>query len=227
MKKVKWLKLNIRLEFEKAVKRLSLDSFTEDKGKGFIFDKIRHDSAHGRFVERIIYHDQVSNFDGSETIVERVEYRTTNFSVSLDTLPIMQLTNPPRTLKPFSQALVRNLGLGVSLEEIDINPMDWLNEISSNVNINLTQLDISRVRVADYATAKMQIIGSSDLRKYYKEELEGKKIRIDKLVCSVNSLEYSGKLKITNNALAYIDVKNENNFTKIIFDTLRKIALQS
>jgi hypothetical protein len=37
----------------------------------------------------------------------------------------------------------------------------------------------------------MQIIGSSDLRKYYKEELEGKKIRIDRLVCSVNSLEYS------------------------------------
>lgn len=49
MKKVKWLKLNIRLEFETAVRRLSLDSFTEDKGKGFIFDKIRHDFASGRF----------------------------------------------------------------------------------------------------------------------------------------------------------------------------------
>ncbi|XAM73601.1 hypothetical protein PSCN1_21030 [Pantoea stewartii] len=34
MKKVKWLKLNIRLEFETAVRRLSLDSFTETKGKG-------------------------------------------------------------------------------------------------------------------------------------------------------------------------------------------------
>lgn len=226
MIKVKWLKLNIRLEFEKAVRCLSLDSFTEDKGKGFIFDKIRHDFAHGRFVERIIYHDKVSNFDGSETIIERIEYRTTNFSISLDSLPIMQLTNPPRTLKPFSQALVRNLGLGVSLEEIDINPIDWLNEISENININLTQLDISRVRVADYATAKMQIIGSSDLRKYYNEELKGKKIRIDRLVCSVNSLEYSGKLKITNNALAYIDVKNVNDFTKIVFDTLKKISLQ-
>lgn len=39
MKKVKWLKLNIRLEFETAVRRLSLDSFTEDKGKGFILIK--------------------------------------------------------------------------------------------------------------------------------------------------------------------------------------------
>lgn len=175
MKKVKWLKLNIRLEFETAVRRLSLDSFTEDKGKGFIFDKIRHDFANGRFVERIVYHDKIPSFDGSETTVERIEYRTTNFSVALDSLPVMQITNPPRTLKPFSQALVKNLGLGVSLEEIDINPIDWLNEISSSVNINLTQLDISRVRVSDYATAKMQIIGSSDLRKYYKEELEGKK----------------------------------------------------
>jgi hypothetical protein len=65
--------------------------------------------------------------------------------VALDALPVMQITNPPRTLKPFSQALVKNLGLGVSLEEIDINPIDWLNEISSSVNINLTQLDISRL----------------------------------------------------------------------------------
>ncbi|EFE8339248.1 hypothetical protein DP190_01060 [Enterobacter cloacae] len=227
MKKVKWLKLNIRLEFETAVRRLSLDSFTEEKGKGFIFDKIRHDFASGRFIERIVYHDKISSFDGSETTVERIEYRTTNFSVALDSLPVMQITNPPRTLKPFSQALVKNLGLGVSLEEIDINPINWLNEISSSVNINLTQLDISRVRVSDYATAKMQIIGSSDLRKYYKEELEGKKIRIDRLVCSVNTLEYSGKLKITNSGLAYIDVRNENEFTKIVFDTLKKVTIQS
>lgn len=67
------------------------------------------------------------------------------------------------------------------MEEIDINPINWLNEISSSVNINLTQLDISRVRVSDYATAKMQIIGSSDLRKYYKEELEGKKYELTDL----------------------------------------------
>ncbi|VCZ89744.1 hypothetical protein BANRA_01545 [Klebsiella pneumoniae] len=37
--KVKWLKLNIRLEFETAVRRLSLDSFTEDKGKGLFLIK--------------------------------------------------------------------------------------------------------------------------------------------------------------------------------------------
>lgn len=122
--------------------------------------------------------------------------------------------------------MVKNLGLGVSLEEIDINPIDWLNEISLNVNINLTQLDISRVRVSDYATAKMQIIGSSDLRKYYKNELEGKKIRIDRIVCSVNSLEHSGKLKINNNGLAYIDVRNENEFIEIVFDSLKKVAFQ-
>lgn len=224
MKKVKWLKLNIRLEFEAFVRRLSLDSFTEDKGKGFIFDKIRHDLAYGRFIERIVYHDTVFSFDGSETTVERIEYRTTNFSLALDSLPIMQITNPPRTLKPFSQALVKNLGLGVSLEEIDVNPIDWLNEISLSVNVNLTQLDVSRVRVADYATAKMQIIGNSDLRKYYKDELVGKKIRIDRLVCSVNSLDYSGKLKITNGGLAYIDVRNEKDFIKIVFGSLKKIV---
>lgn len=95
MKKVKWIKLNIRLEFETVVRRLSLDSFTEDKGKGFIFDKIRHDLARGRFVERIVYHDKVLNFDGSETTVERVEYRTTNFNLAINSLPIMQITNPP------------------------------------------------------------------------------------------------------------------------------------
>ena len=74
---------------------------------------------------------------------------------------------------------------------------------------------------------KCKLLAAVILRKYYKEELEGKKIRIDRLVCSVNSLEYSGKLKITNSGLAYIDVRNENEFTKIVFDTLKKVTLQS
>jgi hypothetical protein len=39
--------------------------------EGFIFDKIRHDFANGRFVERIVYHDKISSFDGSETTVEK------------------------------------------------------------------------------------------------------------------------------------------------------------
>jgi hypothetical protein len=145
MKKVKWLKLNIRLEFETAVRRLSLDSFTEDKGKGSFLIKYAMILQMGALSSVSFIMTKYQALTEAKLQLKRIEYRTTNFSVALDSLPVMQITNPPRTLKPFSQALVKNLGLGVSLEEIDINPIDWLNEISSSVNINLTQLDISRL----------------------------------------------------------------------------------
>lgn len=222
MKRVKWIELNIQLDFPSAIKRLSLDTYTEDKGKGFVFEKIRNNLAYGRFIEKLTVYDTFINIDGYQSTNERIEYRTTQFTISIDKLPIIQLINPPRTLKPFAQALVKNLGFGVSLEEIDVDPIKWANAIAEHVNLTVMQLDISRVKISNDATAKMQIVGSNDLMSYYNRELTLKKVHTDKVTCGITSLACNGKLKLTNNGLAYIDVKSENDFIDIIFTSLIK-----
>lgn len=89
MKKVKWFKLNIWFEFEIVVRCFFFDFFIEDKGKGFIFDKICYDFVSGCFVECIVYYDKILSFDGSEIIVERIEYCIINFSVVVDFFFVM------------------------------------------------------------------------------------------------------------------------------------------
>ncbi|WP_213990608.1 hypothetical protein [Sodalis sp. dw_96] len=115
-----------------------------------------------------------------EIIIERLEYRTTEFNFREDCQPLIEFLNPPSTIKPFSIALVNNLGLGVSLDEIDINPVLWFEKISNNYPFRISQIDISQIAVTDAAIAKMQITSSKNLVKYYLSEVTNKKIELIK-----------------------------------------------
>ncbi|PLO87041.1 hypothetical protein CWN03_14280, partial [Klebsiella quasipneumoniae] len=65
MKKVKWIILNNSFTTSETVKKLMSDPFTEEKGKGFIFDKSRASHFHGRFIEKIISEDRINNLYGN------------------------------------------------------------------------------------------------------------------------------------------------------------------
>ena len=216
MKKVKWIVLNNRFTLAETIDKLNKDPFTESKGKGFIFEKIRDGFCQGRFVEKIITEDKIGSLYGDTTTVERIDYRSTTFSIDSKFLPIISITNPPRTLKPFAQAIVKNIGLGVSLEEIEISPFDWFETLSKNLSLTVTQLDISQVKVADFALAKMQINSSHDLKQYFMKELRDKQSRLERLTASIHDPDHQGKLKLFRNGMAHIESKGEAGLIELL-----------
>ncbi|MCE0812928.1 hypothetical protein [Buttiauxella sp. S04-F03] len=222
MKKVKWIILNSRFSISETIEKLMNDPFTEHKGKGFIFDKSRKSNFHGRFIEKVISEDKVSNLYGDITTIERIDYRTTSFSIDEQFSPVVLIDNPPRTLKPFAQALVRNLGLGVSLEEIDVDPFTWFTALNENITLKILQLDVSQIQVAEFAVAKMQINSSNDLKKYFIDDLSKKTLRLDRLTCSIHEQEFSGKLKLFRNGMAQIDARSERDLSELLFSSLMK-----
>lgn len=216
MKKVKWIVLNNRFTLAETIDKLNKDPFTESKGKGFIFEKIRDGFCQGRFVEKIITEDKIGSLYGDTTTVERIDYRSTTFSIDSKFLPIISITNPPRTLKPFAQAIVKNIGLGVSLEEIEISPFDWFETLSKHLSLTVTQLDISQVKVADFALAKMQINSSHDLKQYFMKELRDKQSRLERLTASIHDPDHQGKLKLFRNGMAHIESKGEASLIELL-----------
>ncbi|WP_242430020.1 hypothetical protein [Kluyvera intermedia] len=202
--------------------KLSGDSFTEEKGRGFILNKVRSDQLNGKFVEKVIYEDKILSLYGEENIIERIEYKVTEFLFNEDSYPIAVIVNPPRTLKPFANALVRNLGFGTSMEEIVIEPFRWVKEIMQEQLITIHQIDASQIQVSEYALAKMQITSSKDLLNYYHNELLPQKTRIDRLSASISTPEYSGKFRLFRNAMAYIEVKHEREFSNLLYNALKK-----
>lgn len=220
MRKIKWIILNSRFSLNEMIEKLMSDPFTEEKGKGFIFDKSRDSHFHGRFIEKIISEDKVSSLYGDITTIERVDYRTTSFTVDKRFSPVVLVDNPPRTLKPFAQALVKNLGLGVSLEQIEVDPFIWYTKLAENLALKIVQLDVSQIQVSEFALAKMQITSTNDLKKYFVDELSSKTLRLDRLTCSIHSLEHTGKLKLFRNGMVQIDARSERGLSELLFDSL-------
>ncbi|EKN5020703.1 hypothetical protein ACNSPB_26730 [Yersinia enterocolitica] len=225
MRKIKWIKIGSDFSMTQMAEKLLLDSFTEEKAKGFILNKVRNGFLQGRFIEKVIFEDRISSLFGEDTIIERVEYKITDFSFDEDSYPIAVITNPPRTLKPFANALVKNLGLGVSLEEVIVNPFIWISEISKKYPIAVNQIDISQMQVSEYALAKMQISSTKDLLDYYEKELAKRQVRVDRVNLSISTPEFSGKFKVFRNGMVNIEVKNEKEFSFVLFNAL-KLALK-
>lgn len=175
MKKFKWIKLNNRFTTSETVEKLMRDPFTEEKGKGFIFDKSRTSHFHARFIEKIISEDRISNLYGNSTAVERIEYRVTSFSFDEQYTPVLLIDNPPRTLKPFAQALVKNLGLGTSLEEIEIDPFIWFSSLNTELTLNIVQLDVSQIKLLNLLLPRCKLIVPAILKNISKMSLFTKK----------------------------------------------------
>ncbi|HDL8521602.1 TPA: hypothetical protein PXS10_004246 [Yersinia enterocolitica] len=221
MRKVKWMVLNSPLLLGEIVEKLSYDPFSEDKGSGFIFSKIRENEIQGRYVEKYTIEEKINNLYGEQTTIDRTEYRVTEFHIDKDSIPLIALINPPRTIKPFILAIVRNLGLGINLEEIEVNPFEWIEPLERKLPTKVIQIDLSQIRVAEFALAKMQISSTQDLKKHYFEKIKNKKGRVDKLLISINSPEFSGKVKILRSGMVYIEMNHPSKFSDILFQSLK------
>jgi hypothetical protein len=223
MKKIKWMLLNVSLSISDMVAKLKTQSYTDENGKGFLFDKIRDHEINGRYVEKITFQDTIPTLYGESSTFERIEYRVVEFYINKDSLPIIALINPPRSLKPFAISLVKTLGLGISLEEIDVEPISWVDSIATETPLDIIQIEISQMTVSPNALAKMQISSSKDLRDYYNNNFpEKNKSRVDRVIISVISPSYNGKVKITRSGLAIIDTKHEKDFTEVLYNSLIK-----
>ncbi|MDA5480240.1 hypothetical protein PGS49_06150 [Yersinia intermedia] len=224
MRKIKWILLNTDFSLEEIVKYLSSDSFTEKKGRGFTFNKIRKSYLHGRFIEKLMLEDKIPTLYGDDTTIQRVEYRIVDFEIEGAHLPIISITNPPRTLKPFSNSLVKNLGLGISIEEININLFQWCEVIEENLSLKINKIEASQIKVAEFALAKMQISSSQDLKKYYCDNLENKNPKIDRLSCEIMTPYFGGRIKLYKNGMAQIETKNDRELSNILFESMMRIV---
>lgn len=221
MKKIKWMLLNVSLSILDIASKLKLHSYSDDKGTGFIFEKVRNDEIKGKYVEKITYQDTVPSLYGEQETFERIEYRIVDFYINENSLPIFAIINPPRTLKPFAGSLVKILGLGVSLEEIVIEPMRWVDSIGKLIPVDLVQIELSQIKVDEHAIAKMQVSSSRDLRKYYEKKFKEKTLSsVDRVHISLIGPLYNGKVKITRTGLVVFDTKNEKDLTEILFKAL-------
>lgn len=221
MKKVKWLKINCNLSINEITKLLLQNTFDENKNDGYIFDKIRNNIIEGQFIEKYFVLDKYYNFLDNYKEVQKIEYKTTKFTICLEKILILTIFNPPRSIKPFLLSLIKQLGIGTSIEEILINPLTWAEDAFSSISMEITQIDISNIMLNHFTSAKMYITGNQDLRSHYHSSFSQNSI-IDRISLIIMSLELKGKIKLFKTGMAHIDSNNNDSFIDMLKTSLVK-----
>ncbi|HBB5046565.1 TPA: hypothetical protein KBP17_004552, partial [Escherichia coli] len=146
---------------EQISKRLIENQFTKDAISGFSLQKNNSTGIYFRHIKKIINIDVVLTPFGEEYENTTIAYATNEVKITDKSLRII---NPSRTLAPFRTDLVNSLDFQctISNKNIELSPL-LLSLRERNVNINLTDIELTTYDLFKDSRVKMVISSNSDL----------------------------------------------------------------
>lgn len=164
---------------EQISKRLIENQFTKDTNSGFNLQKINNSGIYFRHIKKIINIDTVVTPFGDEYENTTITYATNEVKITDKSLHII---NPSRSLTPFRTDLLKSLGFQctISNKNIELSPL-LLSLRERDINITLTDVELTTYDLFKDARVKMVISSNSDLIKKAESYLNDIKSKITKI----------------------------------------------
>ncbi|HDL7691782.1 hypothetical protein [Yersinia enterocolitica] len=192
---------------EQISKRLIENQFTKDASSGFSLQKSNSNGIYFRHIKKIINIDVVVTPFGEKYENTTIAYATNEVKITDKSLRII---NPSRSLAPFRTDLVKSLGFQCTISNkiIELSPL-LLSLRERNININLTDIELTTYDLFKDSRVKMVISSNSDLISKAESYLNDVKSNITKIGFSLlfNNDDYfveigcKGSLKISGDLI--------------------------
>ncbi|MHB0842922.1 hypothetical protein ACYCGP_08780 [Stutzerimonas nitrititolerans] len=203
MNRVRWLNAQWPSSVRAVGKKLVDMPFSEERMDGFSIERIRDDYVEGRYIEKYSYQEVISTPFGSEEFIDRVGYRTTEFTL-FDSAPHIELRNYQRSIKEFISRLLEacNFKLVVTPPTIDL--IEWLSALQAVVDkeIIVDSLQVSGVEIAEGVTGKILLKGIKDVRAASDILLAGRKHMLEKVQVKLTEHDRSISIQLNNKGTA-------------------------
>ena len=152
--------------------------YSDEIGWGFLLSETRPEYIHGRFIERIMLKEEVTDPFGQAIHYERVLFQETHFLVRYQH-PHLEIRNAPRSISTFLSQLGRSFDFTVALTPIELDVMRLLSALEKQAS----SLTVSRITIADMAVAtgveaKCILVGERDVRRHLRLLTANRKFRI-------------------------------------------------
>ena len=182
MKRYRFLAADWPLAITTIGARLKAAPFTNERGDGFLLDRIRPDFLEGRHFERVVSTEVIENPFGEMSTYERVLYREVRFRLSKD-YPQIELRNPPRSVRVFFNRLAEILEFGMAVEQLLVEPTEWADQARSLGSAQgfVQTIEISQLAVDEWTTAKIVLNGKKDVLKTVKNLVAKRPYRVDRV----------------------------------------------
>lgn len=205
MNRVRWLNAKWPGSMRLIGNRMKARPFTEDSGDGFAVERIREDFIDGRFIERYAFQEINSDPFGKEELVERIGYRTTEFTL-YSQFPHVEIKNSQRSIREFVNRLLETCNFDLVVTPVAVNLLDWLSAFQDSLGKKITvdSLQISGVELESGITGKILLKGDKDVRDAVDVIVGGRKYVLEKIQMKIEMESQWITVHLANNGSAKV-----------------------
>ncbi|MEE4075729.1 hypothetical protein V2I49_10330 [Pseudomonas viridiflava] len=203
MNRVRWLNAEWPSSIRSVGKKLIDMPFTEESMDGFAIERVRDDFIEGRYIEKYSYQEVISTPFGSEEVLDRIGYRTTEFTL-FDSPPHIELRNYPRSLKELISRLLEACNFNLIVTPPSVNLIEWVSALQDAVDQTVTvdSLQVSGVEIDEGVTGKILLKGVKDVRDATDILLAGRKHVLEKVQVKFSDFNKTVAIQLSNKGTA-------------------------
>jgi hypothetical protein len=163
--RIKWMRALFPGSIRDIGRHLQKAAFSDESGEGFVVDRVRDEYLEARYFERISFQQSVSDPFGNTFVVERLDFRVVDFTLT-KTFPELELRMAPRGLRGFTSGLLKASGFSMQLEEHSVKLTKWISAIERELasKVSVRGAIASGIELRGGAKGKVAVSGPSDVR---------------------------------------------------------------
>lgn len=217
MNRVRWLNAQWPSSMRTIGNKLKAMPFTEESMDGFAVERIRDGFIEGRFIEKFIYQEVISNPFGKEEVIERTGYRSTDFTL-FSQFPYIELRNGQRSIKGFVNRLLQACNFNLVVSPIAVNLLDWVTSFQKSLGqkIVVDSLQLSGVELEEGITGKILLKGNRDVRAAIDNIVGGNRYTLEKVQVKATASGKSMSIHLTNNGTAKIPPSHTSDLLPLL-----------
>ncbi|MYM96402.1 hypothetical protein [Duganella vulcania] len=165
MTRYRWLSAEWPVSIATLAKRLKAKPFSSQVRHGFVVDRVRDESLEGRYIERIEYKETVTDPFGVELSFERVEFKKSEFRISISR-PGLEIREAPRSFQGLMNQLSEVVDFKVSIASESVSVLEWADKIQylAKRPIIIDSIQINSLSLKEGVSAKIIVKGEKDVR---------------------------------------------------------------
>ncbi|MGI2159757.1 hypothetical protein [Shewanella baltica] len=227
MIKAKWLYSELPIPLGELSKLMKEHQYTESSGSGFLLTASTSTKLVGKYIEKVILKNVVEDPFGGISEVESINYYTCHFNWSAES-SFMYISEPPRSLRKFSNKLHGLTGLGLVLSELNVAPERWLGLIEEEAdNLRILQISSYGIRTSLNSTAKITVSGTADVREAFAELVSDKRYLTDSIKFEAEFEGMTVKGELTKSGVCKLNSPNLNFILEKLRSSLEKSTVHN
>lgn len=217
----RWLYSELPISLRELSSLMLANQYSEKSGRGFLLSSSNSESLTGKYIEKTIENIYIEDPLGNKIQSQSTVYYICKFEWNSKS-KLLSITDPPRSLRKFINEIRSMVGLGVVVADINFDIEKWISEIESrNCILTIDNISCYGVRTKFDCLAKINVKGTTDVRRDLEALLDGKTYKLDSLKFRIefeNGVSANGEL--TKTGSCKFSTSSTTFFTKQLRDSL-------